>query len=306
MPAILRRWLLVIALPAMVALAACGGGGPGEGSPVPNGTLDVVATTTVFADMVRQVGRDRVSITSLVPAGTDVHTYQAKPNDLRAVARADLAVMNGLGLDDWLEKVISAASTDAPLARLGVDLPGVDLLPGAEPGTQNPHLWLDVANARLYAARIGDALAAADPDGAVAYRAGAAAYDARLADLDAWVRAQVETIPTERRRIVTFHDALPYFARAYGLTVVGVAVDAPGQDPSAGEIGALVNAIRESGVQAIFSEDQFPTALVDQIGRETGATVEADLFTDALGPDPVTSYEALIRWDVDQIVEALR
>jgi ABC-type Zn uptake system ZnuABC Zn-binding protein ZnuA len=268
--------------------------------------VTVVATSTVFADMVRNVGGDRLAVTSLVPAGTDVHTYQAKPADLRAIASADVIVMNGLGLDDWLQATASAISADVPLVRLAVDLPGVELLPGDEPGTQNPHLWLDVAYARGYATRIREALAAADPAGAPAYQAAGTAYDARLTALDAWVRAQIATIAPMDRQFVTFHDALPYFARAYGLTVVGVAVEAPGQDPSAGEIAALIDAIRETGVKAIFSEDQFPATLVDQIGRETGATVEANLFTDSLGADPVTSYESLIRWDVEQIVAALR
>jgi ABC-type Zn uptake system ZnuABC Zn-binding protein ZnuA len=290
----------------LLLVSACGGGGPATGSPGPDGNLVVVTTSTVFADLVRNVGGDRVTVTSLVPAGADVHTYQAKPHDLRAVAASSLAILNGLGLDDWLEETISAASADLPIVRLAVDLPGVELLPGERPGTQNPHLWLDVSYARLYAARIRDSLAAADPEGAATYEAEAAAFDARLADLDAWVRTQVETIPAMDRQFVTFHDALPYFARAYGLTVVGVAVDAPGQDPSAGDIAALMDAIRDAGVKAIFSEDQFPTTLVDQIARETGATVEAGLFTDSLGGDPITSYEALIRWDVMQIVAALR
>ncbi|HSO28535.1 MAG TPA: metal ABC transporter substrate-binding protein [Candidatus Sulfomarinibacteraceae bacterium] len=299
----MRRLFLVLA----VLIAACSGspGAPSGASPVPRG-LTVVTTSTVFADMVRNVGGDRVTVTSLVPAGTDVHTYQARPDDLRAVDAADVVLMNGLALDDWLESTIEAVAAGTPIVRLAVDLPGVELLPGDEPGTQNPHLWLDVSLARQYVTRIAEALAAADTAGAAAFAAGAAAYDIRLADLDDWVRAQLATIPPVDRQVVTFHDALPYFARAYGLVIVGVAVEAPGQDPSAGEIAGLVDAIRESGVQAIFSEDQFPTALVDQIGRETGASVVADLFTDSLGADPVTSYEALIRWDVDRIVEALR
>ncbi len=300
----MRRLVALLVL----LLAACGGGAgtPGGGSPGQDGTIGVVTTSTVFADMVRNVGGDRVTVTSLVPAGADVHTYQAKPDDLRAVSAARLIVMNGLGLDDWLETTISAASAGATVVRLAVDLPGFEVLPGDNLAAPNPHLWMDVTYARRYVARIGEALAAADPTGAAAYAANAATYDARLADLDGWVRVQVETIPSAGRKFVMFHEALPYFARAYGLTVVGVAVEAPGQDPSAGEIAALVDAIRASGVKAIFSEDQFPTALVDQIGLETGATVVADLFDDSLGKDPVVSYEALIRWDVEHLVQALR
>lgn len=298
---------LAPALAVALALAACGGGGePSDASDAPDGTVRVVTTSTVFADLVRRTGGDRVSVTSLVPAGSDVHTYQAKPDDLRAVAAADLIVMNGLGLDDWLEETILAASSRAATVRLGPDNAGVELLLGDAPATQNPHLWLDVTYAQLYVARIAAALATADPGHASDIERTSGAYAQTLLDLDRWVRDQIATIPGGNRRLVTFHDALPYFAREYGLVVVGVAVEAPGQDPSAGEIAALVDAIRSSGVQAIFSENQFPTALVDQIGRETGATVVADLFTDSLGVPPVTSYEALIRWDVERIVEALR
>jgi ABC-type Zn uptake system ZnuABC Zn-binding protein ZnuA len=245
-------------------------------------------------------------VTSLVPPGADVHTYQATPDDLRAASAAQLIVMNGLGLDDWLEATLGAAGSDAPVLKLGEDLEGVELLPGDEPGSMNPHVWMDIGNAELYVARIAGAITAIDPAHAVEIEASAAAYSAILAELDDWVRAQIATIPAANRKLVMLHDALPYFARAYGLEVVGVALEAPGQDPSAGEIAALIDAIRSSGVKAIFSEDQFPTALVDQIARETGATVVADLYDDSLGDDPVTSYEALIRWDVEHLVEALR
>jgi ABC-type Zn uptake system ZnuABC Zn-binding protein ZnuA len=289
-------------------LAACGGGssaGPG-GSGEPDGPIRVVTTSTVFADLVRSTGGDRVSVTSLVPPGADVHTYQATPDDLRAASKAQLFVMNGLGLDDWLEETLLSASSEAPVLKLAEGLEGVELVPGEQPGEENPHLWMDVSYAELYVARIADALTAADPVHAAEIEATAGAYRSRLDDLDGWVRDQVEAIPAGDRKFVLFHDALPYFARAYGLTIVGVAVEAPGQDPSAGEIAALIDAIRASGAKAIFSEAQFPTALVDQLARETGATVVADLYDDSLGDDPVTSYEALITWDVEKLVEALR
>ena len=297
------RFLVTILL---LVVAACGGGSVPTGAVDPGGQLNLVTTSTVFADLIRNVGGDRVAVTSLVPRGVDVHTYQATPVDLRAVASADLFVMNGLGLDDWLEKTIRSASNGAPIVKLAVDLEGVVLLPGETPAAQNPHLWMDVAYATLYATRIAARLQEMDTTHAAQIAVTSAAYVEQLADLDVWVREQIGTVPAGDRQFVTFHDALPYFARAYGLTVVGVAVEAPGQDPSAGEIAALIDAIRATGVKAIFMEDQFPTTLVDQIGRETGATVEADLFTDSLGDDPITSYEALIRWNVEQIVTALR
>ena len=292
----------------VLLLAACGGGssaGPG-GSAEPDGAIRVVTTSSVFADLVRNTGGQRVSVTSLVPPGADVHTYQAAPDDLRAASKAQLFVMNGLGLDDWLEETLLSASSEAPVLKLAEGLEGVELVPGEQAGEENPHLWMDVTYAELYVARIADGLIAADPVHAAEIEATAGAYRSKLHDLDGWVRDQVETIPAGDRKFVMFHDALPYFARAYGLTIVGVAVEAPGQDPSAGEIAALIDAIRASGAKAIFSEAQFPTALVDQLARETGATVVADLYDDSLGDDPVTSYEALITWDVEKLVEALR
>jgi ABC-type Zn uptake system ZnuABC Zn-binding protein ZnuA len=266
----------------------------------------VTTTSTVFGDLVANVGGDLVSVTSLVPRHSDVHTFEPGPQDLQSISRARLIVMNGLGLDDWLKETIqNAAADDTPLVELAVDLPGVELLPGEEPGEQNPHLWMAVPYAILYVDRIEAALAAADPAHTADYAHQAEAYRARLEALDADVRTRIDTIPARDRQLVTFHDAFPYFARAYGLEVVGVAVEAPGQDPSAGEIAALIEAIQAAGVKAIFSESQFPTELVDRIASEAGATVVAELYDDSLGDPPISSYEAIIDWDVDQLVEAL-
>jgi manganese/iron transport system substrate-binding protein len=285
----------------VVSINACG--------PAPtssSGLVRIVTTTTVFADMVSSVGGNLVEVTSLVPKNGDVHTFEPKPADIRAVAQADLLVMNGLGLDDWLEKTIANASKKGTaLLKLGVDL-GVPLLPGEEPGTQNPHLWLDVKYARQYVDRIVIALQAADPAHSDRYHRQGAAYQARLDELDRWVRGQIASIPEANRKIVTFHDAFPYYAREYGITIVGVAVQAPGQDPSAGDTAALVEAIRAAGVKAIFSEAQFPAKLVEQLAGETGTKVVADLYDDSLGDPRVTTYEAVVRWDTQQLVDALR
>jgi manganese/iron transport system substrate-binding protein len=294
---------VLVGLLGSLGLAACGGGTP---SAAP-GTIAVVTTTTVFADIVANVGGDHVSVTSLVPMNGDVHTFEPRPADVRTVAAAKLLVMNGLGFDDWLERTISnAASSATPLLKLGVDLPGVALLPGEGPGTQNPHLWMNVRYAELYVDRIVASLASVDPPHAADYSARGAAYRDRLAALDGQVRAKIATIPEINRKIVMFHDAFPYFAAEYGITIVGVAVAAPGQDPSAGYTADLIQAIRAAGVTAIFSERQFPTKLVDQLAAETGTTVVANLYDDSLGDPPVVSYEALITWDTDQLVGALR
>lgn len=293
---------------AIVVLAGCQAGAtPGTtgGSAAP-GALKVVTTTTVFADMIKNVGGAAVDVVSIVPRNGDVHTFEPKPADVQAVAAAKLLVMNGLGLDDWLEKTITNASAaGTPLIKLAVDLPGVQLLPGEDQGTQNPHLWLDVKDAELYVDRIAAGLKAADATDSALFDSQAAAYKTRLEALDASVRTKIASIPEANRKLVTFHDAFPYYAREYGITIVGVAVDAPGQDPSAAYTAQLITAINAAGVKAIFGESQFPTKLVDQIASETGATVVANLYDDALGDPPVTSYEAVITWDTDQLVKAL-
>jgi ABC-type Zn uptake system ZnuABC Zn-binding protein ZnuA len=257
--------------------------------------------------MVSNVGGDLVSVTSLVPKNADVHTFEPRPADVRTIASAKLLVMNGLGLDDWLSKTITnAASEGTPLLKLGVDLRGVTLLAGDAAGTQNPHLWMDVKYAELYVDRIAAALKSADPAHALAYGTQAVSYLQRLETLDGWIRAQIATIPEANRKLVTFHDAFPYYAREYGITIVGVAVESPGQDPSAGYTSQLITAIEKAGVKAIFSESQFPTKLADQLAAEAGCKVVASLYDDAVGDPPVTSYEEVVRWDTSQLVAALR
>ena len=298
------RLVGIVVVASAWLLAACTS--PTSSPPARSGRLAVTTTSTVFGDLIAKVGGDLVAVTSLVPRHADVHTFEPTPLDLQAVSGSRLIVMNGLGLDDWLEKAITnAAAGSTPLVKLAFDLPGVTLLPGEEPNRQNPHLWMAVPYAILYVDRIEAALGAADPTNADAYGRQADDYVARLRSLDADVRARIAVIPASDRKLVTFHDAFPYFAREYGLEIVGVAVEAPGQDPSAAEIAALVDAIKASGVKAIFSESQFPTQLVDRIAAETGATVVAELYDDSLGDPPITSYEAVITWDVDQLVEAL-
>jgi ABC-type Zn uptake system ZnuABC Zn-binding protein ZnuA len=297
---------LLLFLVLAVALVAGGCGPSGDdGSPEAPGTLRVVATTTVFADLVRQVGGDEVEVTSLVPKGGEVHTFDPAPSTARAVAGADLIVMNGLGLDDWLGELAANVGTDAQVIRLGEDLPDVEYIESEEDGTVNPHLWLDVALAERYVVRIRDALVELRPAETGRLGEAAAAYLARLGELDLEVRAALAALPAADRRVVSFHDAFPYYARAYDLTIVGNVVRAPGQEPSAGEVGALVDAIREADVSAILSEVQFSDAVVQTIADETGATVVTELYSDSLGDPPVDSFEALIRWDTDRIVAAI-
>jgi manganese/iron transport system substrate-binding protein len=304
---------MAVACAFLIALiAGCSGadtGASGATGPTPAAdAIDIVATTTVFADLVRQVGGPRVNVSSLVPPGGEVHTFDPTPADIARIADANLIVTNGLGLDDWVVDLVRDSGTDAPIVKLAEGLEGVEYLAGDEHEGEavNPHLWLDVSNGVRYAERIGEQLATVDSAHATEYEAGTAAYIERLRALDTSVREQIDTIPEQDRNIVSFHEAFPYFAKAYGLEIVGTVIDAPGQDPSAGEIADLVDAIRSSGARAVFSEAQFNPDLAQTIADEAGVKVESDLYNDSLGPPPADTYEGMIRWDVERVVEALR
>jgi manganese/iron transport system substrate-binding protein len=295
-----RARVLVAGLAFSLLATACGSGPsatPGPGTP-----LHVVTTTTVFADLVRQVGGSAVDVQSLVPKGGEVHTFDPTPTDVGRVATAGLVVANGLGLDDWLAALARDAGTNAPLVKLAEQLPGVTYLEGDGGATPNPHLWMNVAYAEAYVDRIAAALTAADPTQAAVFAAGASACRARLVALDTEIRTRLGTVPAADRNVVSFHDAFPYFAAAYGLHVVGSIVSAPGQDPSAGTVAALVAAIRANGVKLILAEAQFSPKLAAAVSGETSATVVTDLYTDSLGNAPADTYEGMIRSDVDRIL----
>jgi ABC-type Zn uptake system ZnuABC Zn-binding protein ZnuA len=300
-------WRLLSVLALATAVASCGpGAGSGSMSASPDANaVRVVTTTTILADLVRQVGGSAVSVDSLVPKGGEVHTFDPTPADVERIAQADLIVANGLGLDDWLTALVDDAGTGAPVLRLAENLPGVTYLTSDHGGAVNPHLWLNVAYASKYVDRIETALAAADPADAASFRTAADAYRARLAALDEQARVRIGALAPASRVVVSFHEAFPYFAAAYGLTVVGSIVDAPGQDPSAGAIAELVAKVRSSGAKAIFAEAQFSPKLADTIAGETGATVVTDLYTDSVGDAPADTYLGLMGSNLDRVVAAL-
>ncbi len=304
----LRHSGAALSLAVTLLVAACGQGTGTTASgltPAPD-ALRVVATSTILADLVRQVGGSAVSVESLVPAGGEVHTFDPTPSDVQRVSQARLIIANGLGLDDWLTALAADAATGAPVVRVAEGLSSVTYLSGTEPGsTTNPHLWMNVAYASKYVDRIEAALAAADPAHAADFSAAADTYRATLATLDGEVRARIGALPAASRIVVSFHDAFPYFAAAYGITVVGSIVGAPGQDPSAGAMAALVATIRSTGAKAIFAEAQFSPKLADAIAGETGITVVTDLYTDSVGQPPADTYVGMIRSDVDQVVSVL-
>ena len=277
---------------------------PGAGTVAPaTGALKVVATTTVFADIVQNVGGSRVAATSIIPAGVGPEDYEPKPDDARRLSDAKLIVSNGVGLDDFLDKLLaSGTGGQTPQLVLGDGIPTL-----TENGEQNPHFWLDPSLVKqYYVPKIAAKLSELDPAGKATYDANVASYGAALDSLDAELKAKVATIPEANRKLVTFHDAFPYFARHYGFELIGVILENVGQEPTAAELAALVDEVKAAHVKAVFSEAQFSPKLSETLAQEAGITkVVTTLYNDALGPAPADTYLGLMRWNVDEIVAAL-
>jgi len=274
------------------------------------GRVSVVATTTVLADLAAQVTGADANVDALAPAGASIEDFAPKPEDAKRIANARVILVNGLALDRWVEPLLRNASKGARIVTLSDDLPRLGVGESANPDINangNPHYWFDVKYAKVYVERIRDALVTADPPHSDGYRSRATSYLGELDRLDAEVRAQVAQIPAARRKLVTSHDAFPYYANAYGLSVVGFTQPEEGKEPSPSELAALVALVKKEQVPAIFSEAQVSPRLAETLAREAGVkTIVTDLPTDSLGEPPADSYLGMMHTVTDKIVQALR
>jgi ABC-type Zn uptake system ZnuABC Zn-binding protein ZnuA len=272
-------------------------------SPEPD-ALRVVTTTTVIADIVRNVAREHAQVVSIVPAGVGPEDYEPRPGDAQLLADAALIVSNGVGLDDFLQKLLdSGTGGRTPQLVLGEGVPPVMV-----DGVANPHFWLDpsLVAQRFVPAIIGS-LSTIDPGHGADYGANGASYAASIDALDALLAGLVAEIPEANRKLVTFHDAFPYLARHYGFQLIGVILANVGSEPSAADLARLVDQVRAAGVRAVFGEAQFSPELARTLADEAGiTTVVSDLYTDALGDPPADTYLGLMRTDIERIVDALR
>jgi len=266
--------------------------------------LAVVTTLTVLADMIHQVRGDKVLVKALVPPGGEVHTYQPTPDDIKSVAQAEIVYYNGAHLEDWLDETIrSAGKPNLPIVVLSEGLPLIQ----ESDNEPNPHLWLDVANAKAYVEKIRDGLSRVDGANASYYADRAKSYLAHLDELDRWILSEIDRIPEARRKLVTFHDAFPYFAKRYGFSLHGVLVASPGKEPSARDLTELARRIKREEVPAVFAEAQFNPKALEVLAKEVGVRVITNLYNDTLSTGPeANSYIALMKHNVTQIVTALR
>lgn len=284
--------------------------------------LPVVASFSILGDMAAQIGGDRIALRVIAGPDVDTHGFQPRPSDVAALRDAAVAIRNGLGFDGWMDRLVGAAgfhgrlvtATDGitPRAMAGHshDHGGAarrrhSASPGQVP---DPHAWQDLRHGQAYVRTIAAGLIAADPAGEAAYRRNADAYAARLAALDAWVRAQVATVPQDRRRVVTSHDAFGYLGAAYGIAFLapqGVSTEA---EPSAAEVARLIRQIRAQRITAVFLETMANPATIRRIAAEAGVQAGGRLYADALSPPsgPAPTYEAMFRHNIGLLVPAMK
>ena len=292
--------------------------------------LTVVASFSLIGDFARNVGGDRVTIITLVGPDGDAHAYEPKPADAAAVSAADVVLVNGLQFEGFLQRLVEASGTKAPIAELAK---GAEVLKASEGGDHHaedeqkhgaeegdhageqghnhgafdPHAWQSLHNAEVYVKNIADAFCAADAAGCDTYRANAAAYGEKLEALDAEIRAAVADVPAEKRTIITSHDAFGYFEHEYGIRFLAPEGVSTESEASAADVAALIRQIREDKASAIFVETISNPRLVEQIASETGLTVGGSLYSDALSAadGPAATYIDMMRHNITTIKGAI-
>lgn len=307
-----RAAAIVVAWSAVVLLAAgCGGG---AAKTARSGPIKVTTTIGMIGDITRVVGGDHVTVVSLMGPGVDPHLYKASEGDMRRLEDAELVLYNGLHLEGKMSDLLVRMSRTRPVIAVTEGIPESLLRePPEMQGQYDPHVWFDVSLWRRAVERVRDALIEVDPGGREGYDARAAAYLDSLDALHTWVRAEVATIPRERRVLVTAHDAFGYFGRAYDTEVVGLQGISTVAEFGLADVRRLVDLIASRSVKAVFVESSVPRRSVDAVvegcrSRGHAVTVGGTLYSDAMGAEgtPEGTYVGMVRANVRTIVEALR
>jgi len=286
----LRFWLAALVLIAVTDLARAAD------------RLNVVASFSILGDFVRNVGGDRVSVTTLVGADSDVHVYTPAPSDAKRIADAKFVVVNGLGLEGWLPRLVQSSGSKATIVTASAGIAPLKLGSAAD-----PHAWQSVPNAKVYVTDIANALAAADPDDAEFFRAQAKAYLEKLETLDREVREAVAKIPPERRKVISTHDAFGYFAAEYGIRFIAPLGVSTETEPSARDIAAIIGQIKAQKIPAVFLENISDDRLIRRIAAETGAKVGGTLISDGLTGEKglAPTYIDMVRHNIKALTSAL-
>ncbi|MCP1910310.1 zinc/manganese transport system substrate-binding protein [Bradyrhizobium sp. USDA 4518] len=264
--------------------------------------INVVASFSILADMVRNVGGNNVDVTALVGPDGDAHVYAPTPADAKKVADAKLVVINGLGFEGWMPRLLQASGSKAPVA---VATKGI--MPRKMGGHDDPHAWQSVANAKIYVVNIRDGLIAAAPDQTAIFKANADAYLAKLEALDREVHEAVAKVPEARRKVISTHGAFGYFADAYGVTFFSPLSVSTDSEPSARDIAAIIAQIKVAKIPAVFLENISDPRLIERIAAETGARVGGTLYSDGLTAEKgdAPTYIDMVRHNIKALTSAL-
>lgn len=269
--------------------------------------IEAVASFTVIADMVQNVGGDHVHVTSLIGPNGDPHAYEPTPNDAQALKRADLVFVSGLHLEGWLDRLIKASGYQGQPVVLSN---GIKTRSMEEDGKRitDPHAWNSAANGVVYVRNIISALQKADPANASDYQAKGEQYIQQLEQLDAYARAQVQAIPSDKRKVLTSHDAFGYFGDAYGVTFLSPLGFSTETEASAADVGKLIKQIKQEHVSTYFFENSSDPRLVKQIADASGAQPGGELYVESLSPadGPAPTYAQMFRYNVDKLTAAMK
>lgn len=295
---------LIVALALFIALPAAA-----------QDKLRIVASFSILGDLVAQVAGDAATVQTLVGADQDAHVFEPSPADARTVAQAQVVVINGLGFEGWQARLVKASGYKGPVITAAQGIPTRTMKGGhdhghghSHGGGSDPHIWQDPQRAARMVTNIAEGLAKADPGRAATYRANAEAYRAKLTELDAWVATEIASVPADRRKVVTSHDAFSYFGDRYKvrfLSPQGISTDS---EPSAKAMAGLIRTLRAEGVKTIFVENISNPRLLEQLAREAGAKVGPRLYSDALSKSdgPTPSYIAMIRYNTGLLRAAMQ
>jgi len=277
-----------------------------------------IASFSILGDMVKNVGGDRVEVTTLVGPNGDAHVYQPTPAAAKAVGGANLVVVNGLGFEGWMDRLIQTSGYKGPVVVASQGIKTREMTSEEKEQHEHgaakhepkidPHAWQNLSNGRIYVENIAKGLSSVDPDGAAIYKANTDAYEAKLADLDHWVKAEFAGIPEAKRRMITSHDALGYFGAAYGITIFSSMGFSTESEPSAGDIARLIKQIRGEKITAVFIENVTDPRLMEQVAKESGVTLGGELYSDALSNPGAAAptYIDMFKNNVTKIVAAMR
>ena len=311
-----KTWVRLIefSLLLMLALAGCDIGDSGESPGAEKGPIQVVTTTGIIADVAQRIAGEHARIESLMGPGVDPHLYKASESDVRRLSEADLVLYNGLHLEGKMGDILAKMGRTRPVVAVTEEIPA-ELLrdPPEFKGQHDPHVWFDVSMWTRTLGPIVRELSALDPDHAGEFRANAARLERELTGLDAWVKAQIQTIPEERRVLVTAHDAFGYFGRRYGMLVVGIQGISTLSEAGLKDVDRVVDLVVDRKVPAIFVESSVPRRSIQAVqaavqSRGHEVAIGGQLYSDSLGAadSPAGTYPGMVRTNVTTIVNALR